>query len=61
MVLNGYNDVEIGKDSWRAAVQPRMKVKMAMILDVASIQRGRCPDPSCDGQVSPTSTMTTHI
>jgi hypothetical protein len=38
MVLNGYNEVPIHKKSWRAVIQPKSRVSMAIMLENASFK-----------------------
>jgi hypothetical protein len=51
VVLSEYNEFPIAKSAWRAAIQPKYKVAMAMILDATTIEEGKCADPFCVGQV----------
>jgi hypothetical protein len=51
MVLNGFNQVPIHKGAWRAGIQPKVRVAMAILVEAATIQKGKCADPSCPGQV----------
>ncbi|KAF4630021.1 hypothetical protein G7Y89_g8132 [Cudoniella acicularis] len=49
-VMNGYNNVIVDQDNWRAAIQPKAKMAMYMLLD-KHFQGGKCPLPSCEGVV----------
>jgi hypothetical protein len=51
MILNGFNEVPINKKAWRAGIQPKSRVTMAITLESAAVKKGRCADPSCPGQV----------
>ncbi|KAF4633396.1 hypothetical protein G7Y89_g4717 [Cudoniella acicularis] len=61
MVLNKYNNYPITRDAWRAVIQPKSKVIMAMILNSKLVKQGRCVDPSCSGRVSFSTSRTTLI
>ena len=49
MVLNAFNEVLIHKKAWRAGVQPKSRVTMAIMLE--TVRKGRCANPSCPGVV----------
>lgn len=51
MVLNGFNEVPIHKKAWRAGIQPKARVAMAILLESGAVRKGRCADPSCPGKV----------
>lgn len=51
MVLNGYNEVPINKKSWRAVIQPKSRVVMAIMLESVSVKKGKGASPSCPGEV----------
>jgi hypothetical protein len=51
MVMNGYNNQPISRKSWRAVIQPKCKITMAMVLDDTRAKQGKCVDPLCSGQV----------
>ncbi|CZR69364.1 uncharacterized protein PAC_19264 [Phialocephala subalpina] len=60
-VMNRYNDYSISKEAWRAVIQPKSKITMAMILDTKVVTQGRCIDLLCSGRVSFPTTGTTSI
>jgi len=52
-VMNGYNDYPISPGTWRAVIQPKTKITMAMlVLNSNVVKEGKCADPSCSGGVS---------
>ena len=51
LILNGYNAVPITKKAWRAGIQPKVRVSMAMMLESEAVREGRCASPSCTGQI----------
>ena len=51
VILNGYNEVPITKRAWRAGVQPRSRVTMAIMLEYSVVKKGKCVNPSCPWQV----------
>ena len=50
MILDGFNEVPINKNAWRAGVQRKSRVNMAIKVESAVVKKGRCADPSCPGQ-----------
>jgi hypothetical protein len=50
-LLNGFNEVPIHKKAWRAGIQPKSRVAMAILLEYAEIRKGRCANPFCSGRV----------
>lgn len=51
IVLNGFNEVPITKRAWRSGVQPKSMVTMAIMFESAAVNKGRCANPACPGQI----------
>jgi Ubiquitin-like domain len=51
MVLNEFNEVPLTKNSWRAGIQPKSRVAMAIMLKPSEVRSGRCANPSCSGRI----------
>jgi len=44
-MLNAYNGVTIDAQSWRAIIQPKVRIEMAIVLD-HNLTESRCPSCS---------------
>jgi hypothetical protein len=42
--MNGYNGYPITQKAWRAVIQPKANIIMAMELDCKAVKKGRCAD-----------------
>ena len=51
MVLNGFNEVPITRKAWRAGIQPKSRVAMAIMVESSAFKKGKCVTPSCFGEV----------
>jgi hypothetical protein len=60
-VLNGFNEVPFTKNSWRAGIQPKSRVAMAIMLKTSEVRSGRCANPSCHGQIDFAADQVTRI